>query len=106
MSRYATHMSYIDRAISFRYLVHDVGAAVDFYVRLGCEVRMHPGPGFAQLVLDGVAINLNAVGGEGGASRPVAGEAPVPGGWNRIRSEERRVGKEGRSASVPQVCGQ
>lgn len=78
-------MSENDPSISFRYLVHDVGAAVDFYVRLGCEVRMHPGPGFAQLALDGVAINLNAVGGEGGASRPVAGETPVPGGWNRIQ---------------------
>ncbi len=78
-------MSDNDPSISFRYLVHDVGAAVDFYALLGCEVRMHPGPGFAQLVLDGVAINLNAVGGEGGASRPVAGETPVPGGWNRIQ---------------------
>lgn len=74
-----------DPAISFRYLVHDVGAAVDFYEVLGCEVRMHPGPGFAQLALDGVAINLNAVGGGGGASQDVAGETPVPGGWNRIQ---------------------
>lgn len=78
-------MSQTDRAISFRYLVHDVDDAVDFYGLLGCEVRMHPGPGFAQLGLDGVAINLNAVGGRGGASREVAGETPVPGGWNRIQ---------------------
>ena len=46
---------------------------------------MHPGPGFAQLVVDGVSINLNAVGGEGGASQDVAGETPRPGGWNRIQ---------------------
>lgn len=85
MSRYATHVSLNDPAISFRYIVHDVGAAVGFYRLLGCEVRMHPGPGFAQLAVDGVAINLNAVGGEGGASQPVAGETPVPGGWNRIQ---------------------
>lgn len=78
-------MSRNDPAISFRYLVHDVGAAVEFYALLGCEVRMHPGPGFAQLTLDGVAINLNLVGGEGGASQDVAGETPVPGGWNRIQ---------------------
>lgn len=78
-------MSQNDPAISFRYVVHDVGAAVDFYGLLGCEVRMHPGPGFAQLALDGVAVNLNAVGGEGGASQQVAGETPVPGGWNRIQ---------------------
>jgi catechol 2,3-dioxygenase-like lactoylglutathione lyase family enzyme len=85
MVRYATHMSQNDSAISFRYLVHDVSAAVDFYRLLGCEVRMHPGPGFAQLTFDGVAINLNAVGGDGGASQRVAGDTPVPGGWNRIQ---------------------
>lgn len=78
-------MSQSDPAISFRYLVDDVGAAVAFYSLLGAEVRMHPGPGFAQLALDGVALNLNAVGGEGGASQDVAGETPVPGGWNRIQ---------------------
>lgn len=78
-------MSQTAPAISFRYLVHDVQEAVDFYGLLGCEVRMHPGPGFAQLALDGVAVNLNAVGGEGGASQQVGGETPVPGGWNRIQ---------------------
>jgi catechol 2,3-dioxygenase-like lactoylglutathione lyase family enzyme len=65
--------------------VYDVQEAVDFYGLLGFEVRMHPGPGFAQLALDGVAVNLNAVGGEGGASQQVGGETPVPGGWNRIQ---------------------
>lgn len=78
-------MSQTDPAISFRYLVHDVDAAVGFYTLLGGEVRMHAGPGFAQVTVDGVAINLNAVGGEGGASQRVAGETPVPGGWNRIQ---------------------
>jgi catechol 2,3-dioxygenase-like lactoylglutathione lyase family enzyme len=78
-------MSRNDPAISFRYIVHDVDAAVGFYQLLGCEVRMHPGPGFAQLALDDVAINLNAVGGAGGASQDVDGETPVPGGWNRIQ---------------------
>lgn len=71
--------------ISFRYFVSDVGVAVEFYALLGCEVRMNPGPGFAQLAVDGVSINLNAVGGEGGASQNVAGQTPVPGGWNRIQ---------------------
>ncbi len=78
-------MSQTDPSISFRYLVDDVDAAVRFYAHFGFEVRMHPGPGFAQLVLDGVAVNLNAVGGEGGASQDVAGETPTPGGWNRIQ---------------------
>lgn len=78
-------MSHNEPAISFRYLVDDVAATVDFYALLGFEVRMHPGPGFAQLTLDGLAVNVNAVGGEGGASQKVAGETPTPGGWNRIQ---------------------
>jgi catechol 2,3-dioxygenase-like lactoylglutathione lyase family enzyme len=78
-------MSQTGPAISFRSLVYDVQEAVDFYGLLGFEVRMHPGPGFAQLALDGVAVNLNAVGGDGGASQQVGGETPVPGGWNRIQ---------------------
>ncbi len=78
-------MSQTRPAISFRYLVMDVAAAVDFYVLLGCELVMHPGPGFAQLAFDGIAINVNAVGGEGGASQQVADQTPVPGGWNRIQ---------------------
>lgn len=78
-------MSHNGPAISFRYLVEDLDAAIGFYRFLGCDVRMHPGPGFAQLALDGVSINLNAVGGEGGASQQVGGETPVPGGWNRIQ---------------------
>jgi catechol 2,3-dioxygenase-like lactoylglutathione lyase family enzyme len=78
-------MSHTDPSVSFRYMVNDVAQAVDFYQLLGCEVRMHPSPGFAQIVRDGVAINLNAVGGKGGASQAVAGDIPVPGGWNRIQ---------------------
>ena len=78
-------MSQNTPVISFRYLVDDVGAAVEFYGLLGAELVMHPGPGFAQLAFDGVAVNVNAVGGEGGASQQVAGETPAPGGWNRIQ---------------------
>jgi catechol 2,3-dioxygenase-like lactoylglutathione lyase family enzyme len=78
-------MSHNHRAVSFRYLVHDVDDAIGFYAKLGWEVRMHPGAGFAQLEIDGIALNLNAVGGEGGASQMVAGDQPVPGGWNRIQ---------------------
>lgn len=78
-------MLHTSPALAVRYLVDDVSAAVDFYVGLGFELTMHPGPGFAQLALDGVALHLNAVGGGGGASQLVAGELPVPGGWNRIQ---------------------
>lgn len=78
-------MSHNEQAIAFRYFVDDVDEAVAFYVGLGFEVGLHPGPGFAQLRFAGVSINLNAVGGPGGASQQVAGETPVPGGWNRIQ---------------------
>src|SRR5687767_15712676 len=68
---------------SFRYIVEDVGAAVDFYRdRLGFEVEMHPGPGFAALSNGELRLLLNAPG-AGGAGR--AGGAPQPGGWNRIQ---------------------
>lgn len=36
-------------AASVRYFVDDVAAAIRFYERLGFEVHMHPGPGFAML---------------------------------------------------------
>lgn len=78
-------MSQTDPALSFRYLVYDVASAVEFYANLGADVRMHPGPGFAQLAFDGIAINLNSVGGDGGASQRVGDDTPVPGGWNRIQ---------------------
>jgi len=35
-------------AVSVRYIVNVVGAAISFYTdHLGFEVGMHPGPGFA-----------------------------------------------------------
>ena len=47
--------------VSVRYIVDDVDAAVDFYrERLGFEVRMRPGPGFAMLVRGGLRLLLNA----------------------------------------------
>lgn len=70
-------MSRNDSAISFRDLVHDLGAPVDFCGLLGCEVRVRSRPGFVQLALDGVAVNLNAVGGEGGRQ--------PAGAWNPIQ---------------------
>lgn len=73
--------------IAIRYLVHDVDAAVDFYSNaLDFEVAMHFSPGFAALDRDGVRLLLNAVGGDGGASRAMPdGSVPVPGGWNRFQ---------------------
>jgi catechol 2,3-dioxygenase-like lactoylglutathione lyase family enzyme len=69
--------------VNVRYIVHDVDAAVGFYCdRLGFEVKMHPGPGFAALTRDGLTLFLNAPG-AGGAG--VAGGSPEPGGWNRFQ---------------------
>jgi catechol 2,3-dioxygenase-like lactoylglutathione lyase family enzyme len=66
-----------------RYIVNDVDAAIGFYRdRLGFEVDMHPGPGFAALHREGLTLFLNAPG-AGGAG--VAGGSPEPGGWNRFQ---------------------
>lgn len=72
---------------SVRYLVDDVGKAVEFYTTvLGFEVRMHPGPGFAALERDDLRLLLNAPG-SGGAGQPTPRGVPQPGGWNRFQLE-------------------
>ena len=75
--------------VSVRYIVDDVDAAVAFYRdRLGFEVRMQPGPGFAMLVRGGLRLLLNTPGGGGGAGQPMPdGSVPAPGGWNRFQLE-------------------
>jgi len=75
--------------VSVRYIVDDVDAAVAFYRdRLGFEVRMQPGPGFAMLVRGGLRLLLNAPGGGGGAGESMPdGSVPAPGGWNRFQLE-------------------
>lgn len=62
--------------VSVRYLVDDIDAAVDFYVqRLGFQVQMRPGPGFAALVRGDLRLLLNAPG-SGGAGQAT----PLPAG--------------------------
>ncbi|HEX3199201.1 MAG TPA: VOC family protein [Propionibacteriaceae bacterium] len=75
--------------VSARYIVDDVDSAIEFYTsRLGFEVEMHPGPGFAALTRDGFRLYVNATGGPGGASQAMPdGRVPEPGGWNRIQIE-------------------
>jgi catechol 2,3-dioxygenase-like lactoylglutathione lyase family enzyme len=75
--------------VSVRYIVDDVEAALPFYTeRLGFEVEMHPGPGFAGLVRQDLRLLLNAPTGPGGAAQPMPdGRRPEPGGWNRIQLE-------------------
>lgn len=73
--------------VSVRYLVDDVDAAIDFYVqRLGFQVQMRPGPGFAALERGNLRLLLNAPG-SGGAGQPTPRGLPAPGGWNRFQLE-------------------
>ena len=74
--------------VSVRYITDDVDAAVAFYVeRLGFDVEMQPGPGFAMLSRGDLRLLLNQPG-AGGAGQPMPdGRTPEPGGWNRIQLE-------------------
>jgi catechol 2,3-dioxygenase-like lactoylglutathione lyase family enzyme len=74
--------------VSVRYITKDTDAAVDFYrERLGFDVEMHPGPGFAVLSRGDLRLLLNRPG-AGGAGQPMRdGRLPEPGGWNRFQIE-------------------
>jgi catechol 2,3-dioxygenase-like lactoylglutathione lyase family enzyme len=74
--------------ISVRYITDDVDAAVAFYVeRLGFNIEMRPGPGFAMLSRGDLRLLLNRPG-AGGAGQPMPdGRTPEPGGWNRFQIE-------------------
>jgi catechol 2,3-dioxygenase-like lactoylglutathione lyase family enzyme len=74
--------------VNVRYITDDVDAAVAFYVeRLGFDVEMQAGPGFAKLARGGLRLLLNRPG-AGGAGQPTPdGRRPEPGGWNRIQIE-------------------
>ena len=72
-------------AASVRYIVNDVGAAIEFYRDvLGFELDMNPAPGFAGLSLGDLQLFLNA---PGAGSAGKAGGNPEPGGWNRFQLE-------------------
>ena len=74
--------------VSVRYITEDVDAAIDFYVeRLGFNVEVRPGPGFALLSRGELRLLLNRPD-AGGAGQPMPdGRRPQPGGWNRIQIE-------------------
>ena len=74
--------------VSVRYITDDVDAAVAFYVeRLGFDVQMQSGSGFAVLSRGDLRLLLNRPG-AGGAGQPMPdGRRPAPGGWNRIQIE-------------------
>ena len=74
--------------VSVRYIVDDVDAAIPFYTdMLGFRVDMHPAPGFAGLSRGDLQLLLNRPGAGGAGQAMPGGQAPAPGGWNRIQIE-------------------
>ena len=71
-------------AVSVRYMIDDVPAAVKFYTTLlGFTLEQDASPAFAAVSRDGVRLLLSGEGSSG--KRPLAdGRRQVPGGWNRI----------------------
>jgi tRNA-Thr(GGU) m(6)t(6)A37 methyltransferase TsaA len=76
-------------AVSIRYIVGDVDAAIGFYCgHLGFNQEMHPGPAFAMLTRGSLRLVLSAPGGGAGGGQALAdGTLPEPGGWNRFSIE-------------------
>jgi catechol 2,3-dioxygenase-like lactoylglutathione lyase family enzyme len=74
--------------VSVRYITDDVEAAVAFYAeRLGFNVEMQPGPGFAILSRGNLRLLLNRPGAGGAGQQTPDGRVPTPRGWNRIQIE-------------------
>jgi catechol 2,3-dioxygenase-like lactoylglutathione lyase family enzyme len=72
--------------VQVRYIVHDVDAAIDFYMKqLGFHLDMHPAPPFAMLSLGDLRLVLSAPNPSGGGGQPMPdGTQQQPGGWNRF----------------------
>ncbi|QRM54524.1 VOC family protein [Sinorhizobium sp. BG8] len=73
-----------DTSVNVRYMVDDVDAAVEWYVRhLGFSLISNHAPAFADVKRG--ALRLLLSGPTSSAGRPMPdGEQPRPGGWNRI----------------------
>jgi catechol 2,3-dioxygenase-like lactoylglutathione lyase family enzyme len=73
-----------DTTTIVRYMVSDVGAAVDFYTKhFGFEQVGPSSPAFSAVARDNLRLLLS--GPQSSAGRPMPdGAQPEPGGWNRI----------------------
>lgn len=77
-----------DGAVSVRYIVSDVDATITFYTELlGFQLDLHPAPGFARVSRGNLRLLLNRPGAGGAGQTMPDGQAPGPGGWNRIQLE-------------------
>ena len=79
---------------AIRYLVHDVDAAIAFYVeQLGFRLGTQMGTAFAIVERDDLVLWLS--GPQSSAARPMPdGTRPEPGGWSRIVLEVDDVAAE------------
>ena len=74
--------------VSVRYIVNDGEAELPFYTeQLGVAVEMQGGGGFAMLSRGDLRLLLNRPGAGGAGQSMPSGQAPAPGGWNRIQIE-------------------
>jgi catechol 2,3-dioxygenase-like lactoylglutathione lyase family enzyme len=74
-------------AVSVRYMIDDVDAAVAFYsTHLGFRLEIDASPAFASVVRGNLRLLLSGTKSSGRQPLP-NGTKPVPGGWNRILLE-------------------
>ena len=74
----------VNETVSVRYMVDDVGAAIDFYTsHFGFAVGMNAPPAFADVTRGNLRLLLSGPDSSAGRAMP-DGARPGPGGWNRI----------------------
>ncbi|MER8521911.1 MULTISPECIES: VOC family protein [unclassified Mesorhizobium] len=70
--------------VSVRYIVDDVAASIDFYVKhLGFAIERDARPAFCSVTRGDLRLLLSGPESSGARAMP-DGRRPVPGGWNRI----------------------